>query len=246
MTGSTGWGAGEGAHGVPGDVSWYWIINIVALHTQWLHSFAAGYALWGGLVTLTLLLIVGWWTARRRPDAPVAVATAVLTGIAAAVVLLVNQRLLSPMLARPRPCEIFLQAEVLLRCGGGFAMPSGDCVLAGAFVAGLGLVHRGYAAVAAVVALALAFARVYVGVQYPFDTIIGLLLGALMGLVIVLGLRARATDLAYALTATRLRPLITTGPTQTHRAQPRGPGRGSERAAGGRGGTAAAPDGIVR
>lgn len=210
MLGSTALGFMEGGHRVPGDVYWYWVINIVALHTQWLHSVVAGYAVWGGLATLALLVIVAGWTARGRPDSPVAVATSVLTGVAPVVVLLINQRVLSPMLARPRPCRVFPQAEVLLRCGGDYAMPSNHCVLAGVLVAGVWLVHRGCAAVAAVLALALAFARVYVGVQYPFDTVAGLLAGALMGLVIVLGLRARASSLACALTTTRLRPLITT------------------------------------
>lgn len=194
---------------MPGDVSWYWIINKFAQRTPWLHSVAAGYALWGGLVSLALLLIVAWWRARGRPQPLVAVASAVLTGVSTVVALLVNQ-LLSSMFARPRPCQIFPHAEVLLRCAGDYSLPSDHCVIVGAFVAGLWLVHRGYAAVATMAALVLAFARVYVGVHYPFDTVAGLLTGALIAIVIVLGLRRRATTFACVLTTTGLRPLITT------------------------------------
>lgn len=64
-------------------------------------------------------------------------------------------------------------------------------------------------------ALLLAFARVYVGVHYPADVVVGLFGGAVIAAVVVLGLLGPVTALARRLTDTPLRPLITTTPQTT-------------------------------
>ncbi|MGH3627791.1 MAG: phosphatase PAP2 family protein, partial [Sciscionella sp.] len=192
------------------DTAWYLDVNGFVRQTPWLHGFLAAYALWGGLLVLALVLIGGWWRARRRDDAPRAVATAVLTGVAAVVAVVVNQQLISPAIARPRPCLALHHVEVLLACSKDYSMPSDHCIIAGAFVAGLFILHRKSGAVALVLALLLAFGRVYAGVHYPSDTVAGLLAGALIGSVIVLALRRPTTALTVRLALGPLRPLITT------------------------------------
>ncbi|MGH3492216.1 MAG: phosphatase PAP2 family protein [Sciscionella sp.] len=196
------------------DDQWYHDVNAFAVGTRWLHGFMAAYALWAGLVVLALLLIGAWlFYARHRADAPAAVAVAVLTGVSAVIAVLLNQNLISPAIARPRPCTAFAHVEVLLPCSHDYSMPSDHCIIAGAFVAGLWILNRRFGIVAGLLALLLAFGRVYVGVHYPSDTVVGLLAGALIGIVIVLALRTPAATLAARLIRSPLRPLITRGPT---------------------------------
>jgi undecaprenyl-diphosphatase len=194
------------------DRTWYRDVNQFARQTSWLHGFLAAYALWAGLVVLALVLIGSWWAARRRPDAPKAVATAALTGLSTVVAVLVNQRLISPAIARPRPCNTLHHVEVLLTCNQDYSMPSDHCIIAGAFAAGLWMLHRKTGAVATVLALLLAFGRVYTGVHYPTDTIAGLLAGAAIAVIIVLGLRRPATTLANRLIRSPVHALITAQP----------------------------------
>ncbi len=190
------------------DGTWYRDINEWARHTAWLHGVLAAYALWGGLVGLAALLVAGWLRARGRPDAPRGVAVAALTGVATIVAVLVNQNLISPTIARPRPCLTMPAAEVLLPCSADFSMPSDHTIIAGAFAAGLWLLNRRLGFVAAALALLLAFSRVYAGVHYPSDAVVGLLAGAAIGLAVVFALRAPATALTTRLAGTLLRPLV--------------------------------------
>jgi membrane-associated phospholipid phosphatase len=126
--------------------------------------------------------------------------------------LLVNQQLVSPAIARPRPCRVLDHVQVLLACSVDYSMPSDHCVIAGAFVAGLILLRRALGTVATLAALALAFSRVYVGVHYPSDTLVGLLIGAVIGAGIVLVARRPATGFARRIAATRWRGLVVAGP----------------------------------
>lgn len=190
------------------DTSWYRDVNDFARHTGWLHSVMAAYALWAGLAVLVVLLVGGWLWARRRPDAPRAVATATLTGVAAVVAVLANQHLISPAIGRSRPCHTLHHTEVLLTCANDYSMPSDHCIIAGALVAGMWILHRRLGVVAGVLGLLLAFGRVYTGVHYPSDTIVGLLLGAVIGAMIVLGLRRPAMGVMTWLAHTRARALV--------------------------------------
>ncbi|MGH3413826.1 MAG: phosphatase PAP2 family protein [Marmoricola sp.] len=207
------------------DTSWYRSVNDFARDTPWLHGFLAAYALWGGLVVLAVILVASWWLGRGRRDAPTAVATTVLTGVACIVALLLNQQLISPAIARPRPCLALHHVEVLLTCNRDYSMPSDHCVIAGAFVAGLWLLNRRTGMWAAALALLLAFGRVYVGVHYPSDAIVGLLVGAAVALVIVLALRQPVARLCIRLADTPLRPLVLARGRETAGAAAHGSGQ---------------------
>lgn len=191
------------------DIAWYLNVNDFARHTAWLHGVATAYASWAGLVTLAALSIMAWWKARREAGPPDRVTITVLTGTATVISVLCNQALISPLFARPRPCRSLADVEVLVKCATDYSMPSDHCTIAGAFVAGLWLTGRGYGAVATLLAALLAFTRVYVGVHYPLDTVAGLCAGAVISMVVVLGMRRRATSLFNTLAGTRMRPLIT-------------------------------------
>lgn len=190
------------------DVQWYRDVNDFARDTPWLHGVLAGYALWGGLVVLAAMLVVAYLSARRTVAPATAVATTVCGGIGVVVTLLVNQRLISPAVARTRPCHALAHVEVLLSCANDYSFPSDHCMMAGAFVVGLAFVGRRWLIASAALALLLAFSRVYTGVHYPSDAGLGLLIGAGIGALVVLVTRPLVVRLATRLAIGRLRPLV--------------------------------------
>lgn len=175
------------------DKDWYLAVNGFARHTPWLHGFIPPYALWGGLLALSVLLVIIWCWSRRQQRNTQLVAMAFLTGISAVVALVLNQQLISPSIARTRPCSAIADVHALLPCTSDYSMPSDHCMIAGAFAAGIWLLNRAAGSLAIALALLLAFGRVYSGVHYPVDTIVGLLGGAGIALVIVFTLRAPLT-----------------------------------------------------
>lgn len=190
------------------DTIGYQVINSFARSTPWLHAALAAYALWGGLVALAVLLVLGWLWGRRQPGPAGKFSVALLTGISSIVVLLLNQQLISPMIGRGRPCHVIPGAEALLPCANDDSMPSDHAIIAGAFVAGLWILDRRFGIVAAVLALVLAFARVYAGMHYPSDVMAGLAVGAILALLIVVVLRRPVTAVAERLLDTPLRALV--------------------------------------
>lgn len=190
------------------DADWYVTINDFGRSTPWLHWFVAQYALWGGLVLLVVLLALGWLWARRREDAANRIAVVVLTGVAAVVVLILNQHLISPAIARSRPCHALHGVEVLLSCTNDYSMPSDHCIIAGAIAAGMWFLGRKFGIIATILALVLAFGRVYAGVHYPSDTVVGLLAGAAIGVIIIVALRRPLQALSRQVERTPLSPLV--------------------------------------
>jgi undecaprenyl-diphosphatase len=191
------------------DRTWYLDVNSFSRHTGWAHGFMAAYALWGGLVALTVLVIGGWLWSRRVGSLP-GVATMVLTGGSALIGLGVNH-FLSKAIARERPCHALHHVKVILGCASDYSLPSDHAVIAGALAMGLLIYSRRVGLLAAVLALFLAFARVYAGVHYPGDVIAGLALGAGITTVVWLVLRRPAVATAERLTRTPLRPFLAPG-----------------------------------
>ena len=189
------------------DVAWYRSVNEFARDTSWAHSAISNYANWAGLVLLAMLLVAGWLSGRRRDDAPRFTATAFLVGVGAVLALLANQ-VIGPAFARPRPCHSLTHVEVLLHCASDSSFPSDHAMIAGAFAAGLLLLNRKLGVLAVLLALFLAFTRIYVGVHYPTDVAGGLAIGASIGALVVLVLRPAAAAAAARLVHTPLRPLI--------------------------------------
>jgi membrane-associated phospholipid phosphatase len=89
-----------------------------------------------------------------------------------------------------------------------FSFPSDHATAVGAVAVGLLLVRPRLGAIAAALALLLAFTRVYVGVHYPGDVLAGLVLGGAVAVAVrLLALRVGVPALER-LGRTRLRRLI--------------------------------------
>jgi membrane-associated phospholipid phosphatase len=169
------------------DKRWYLDVNQVAKTTPWAHGFMTRYydrllsPVGAGLLFLALLVVAGWWTARRHPEHEAAV---IWTALGALVALGLSQ-VLAQVLARPRPYQVLKGVEVLVPRVSGFGLPSGRAAVAGAVVCGLLLAGRWRLALVALpAALLLLFAAVYVGVDYPSAVAGGAVFGAVVVLVL--------------------------------------------------------------
>lgn len=205
------------------DRSLFWRINHLAAATGWAHGFMVAYALWGGLVALTVVWGCCWLWARRRHDELRSLAGVILTGAAAVIALGLNQ-IIGPLVDRPRPFVAMPHVLRLLPHSTDPSFPSDHAMIAGAFVGGLLVVHRRWGAVAAAPAVFLAFARVYVGVHYPADVAGGLLIGGIVALLLVGCAAALLARLIGGLARTRLRPVLTTSAPAVLRSDSASPG----------------------
>lgn len=194
------------------DHGLFWHINNLSAETGWAHGVMTVYALWAGLVALAVVWACCWATVRSRDDGYRSLAGVLLTGGATMVALALNQ-IIGPLVDRPRPVVAMPHVLLLLPHGADPSFPSDHAMVAGAFVGGLAVVHRRWATLAGVLAVFLAFARVYVGVHYPTDVAGGLLIGAAVAVLLVVSpLRAMLARLLAVVAGTRLRPFLTSAP----------------------------------
>lgn len=171
----------------------------------WLDSTVSVWSAYG-LVVFAVLMLVGWWRARRTG------AEAAVTALAVPVVVVAAygiDSLLKSAVRESRPCRS-LRVVTLEACpaSGDWSFPSNHATIAAAAAVALFFVSRRLGAVAAVAALAMALSRVWVGVHYPHDVVAGLAVGALLALGAMTLLRRRPESLARRITAGRLRPLL--------------------------------------
>ena len=166
--------------------SLYLDLNRLARRSHWAHGFMAAYAekaaspVGAGLLVLAALLLGAWLVARHRPEG---VAGALWGGLGA-LVALGAQQAVAPLLDEPRPYQVLHHVELLVPASGA-PLPDARTAMAGAVVTGLYLARRHWlASIALVAALLLAFARVYVGADYPADVAAGLGFGAAVELVL--------------------------------------------------------------
>ncbi|MEW6051916.1 MAG: phosphatase PAP2 family protein [Candidatus Zixiibacteriota bacterium] len=92
---------------------------------------------------------------------------------------------LKHLFARPRPCHTILDMHLLVNCGAGYSMPSSHAANAFGQAALFGLSYGrwrwhlfGFAAIVAI-------SRTFVGVHYPFDILVGMVVGSLVGVAVL-------------------------------------------------------------
>lgn len=200
------------------DTALFLTINDLARATGWLQPAVVAYAKYGVLLFAALLL-GGWWLARRRASVP-AMAAALWAPAGMLLALGINQPV-AALVGEPRPDVLYPHILVLAQHGADPSFPSDHAVMAGSVTAGLFLVSRRLGAAAALAAVLMAVARVYVGAHFPQDVLAGLLLGAAVALG---GFRLASgvlTRLVVALQAGPVRPLLTNAPHSRSAAAPR-------------------------
>lgn len=194
---------------INGDAHDFRVVNDWARDTHWLHGFMSFMAR-DGIFLLGLALLAGWWLGRRARS-PRLVATAVWSAIAAVVAVGLVQPIADAADER-RPFAALPHVLQLIPHANDVGFPSDHSTAAGAVAAGLFLVAWQLGAAATLLALLIAFSRVYVGVHFPQDVAAGLALGAIVALLGVWLVVPLLTRLAAGLTRTPLRPLVVAGP----------------------------------
>lgn len=165
------------------DASLYRAVNRLAVHTPWAHGFMVVLAVYAvGL--FGALVLYAWWVARYAKSPVRGVAAAIWAAIATVLAVGINQIIIH-IVKRPRPYNTLHHVEVLVARAHDYTFPSDHVMASGAAAAGLWIVSRyaphrvrRVAQVGTVLALLIAFARVYVGAHYPGDVTVGLIVGA--------------------------------------------------------------------
>jgi membrane-associated phospholipid phosphatase len=140
-------------------------------------------------------------------------AAALWSGVGTLVAVAANQPIVHRV-HEARPYTVHPHILVLAHHSADFSFPSDHAVMAGAVTAGLWLVSKRLGAVAAVAALLMGVARVYIAAHYPHDVLAGLALGAGVVLIGWLLLSRPLTWLVELLRRTPLRPLLFAGRRQ--------------------------------
>jgi membrane-associated phospholipid phosphatase len=153
-------------------------VNRFARATPWLHTVLLGYADYG-VALFAVLLVAGWWIARRQGSA---MSAALWTPVGMLLAVAVAQPIAAAVDER-RPYAALHTILVLAAPSTDPSFPSDHATMAGAVAAGLLLVNRRLGLLAAGAAVLMAFARVYTAAHYPQDVLAGLVLGAAVTLV---------------------------------------------------------------
>jgi undecaprenyl-diphosphatase len=189
------------------DVSAHWYRLVVDAVAQWPAPLRdlAGTATEAVLLVLVACMLVVWWRARRGPSPAMAVALA--APLAAVAGVAVNEAVKS-VKEVDRPCRLVPDVVTILPCPapGDWSFPSNHAaVAAAAAVAICWAGYRGVAALGVVAALTTAVLRVVVGLHFPHDVLVGLVIGGVVAAVVTpLGARA----LTPLVTAARRRPAV--------------------------------------
>lgn len=107
--------------------------------------------------------------------------TGVVLAAALVFVTVLGELVLKPIVGRSRPFEGFLTIELLIQAPMGYSFPSGHALLGFTAATVLFLRDKRLGVAAGLVALLIAFSRLYLNVHYATDVAAGILLGILCG-----------------------------------------------------------------
>lgn len=188
------------------DSSIFRWINRLADRTGWAHGLFkanAGY----GIAAFAVLLLAAYIAGRQHADLT-AVAASVWAAIAAMVALGIGQ-IIGSAVDRARPYDTLANAHILVDKTTDFSFPSDHATVAGAVAVGLLFANRRWGIIASVLAVLMAFTRIYVGAHYPGDVLAGLILGGIVAATGRFVIVPTLTNIAHWLSTTPLGPLVT-------------------------------------
>lgn len=96
----------------------------------------------------------------------------------------IGDLLVKNLVARPRPCHDFPEITLLISQPSSYSFPSGHSFSSMTCACLLCRFHKKAGAAAVVLALLIAFSRIFLFVHYPFDVFTGLVLGLLWSLLL--------------------------------------------------------------
>lgn len=192
------------------DGSLFTTVTDFARDTRWLNT-PIELATNLGLGVFAVLMLVGWWNARRRDTEAMTVALAAPVCVIAAFAV---AEMVKRLVAETRPCRSLPHDYFVSACPapGDYAFPSGHTTVAAATAAALFLLDRRLSAIAGVFAVLEGFTRVYVGDHYPHDVLGAAALALPVALVASLALRRLALPLVERLRAGAFADVLTAAP----------------------------------
>ncbi|MFE4977151.1 phosphatase PAP2 family protein [Kitasatospora sp. NPDC056651] len=191
------------------DLELLYAVNGLAKRSpQWLDHLVSWIGEYGILIGLAMLGLVAWLQARRRPDAPVAMAGLLWVPLSVAVAELANLPI-AAIVNRPRPFVDHSGLLVLVdgKAGTHSFVSDHSTMTMGVAVA-LFLVNRRLGWIAGGLALLQGFCRMFMGVHYPTDVIGGFALAVAVVLLLAPIAMAVLVPFCHALSRTAVAPLI--------------------------------------
>ena len=191
------------------DLGLLYAVNGLAKSSPpWLDALVSWIGEYGILLGLAALCLTGWLQARRRPDAPAAVAGLLWAPLAVAAAELANLPI-SSIVDRPRPFVDHTGLDVLVAGKEGtHSFVSDHSTMSMGIAVALFLVNRRLGWIAGGLALLQGFCRMFMGVHYPTDVIGGFALATAVVLLLAPIAMAVLVPLCHALTRTAVAPLI--------------------------------------
>ncbi|MGW4349976.1 phosphatase PAP2 family protein [Streptomyces sp. NPDC004690] len=191
------------------DGSWFTWVTGIARDTPWLNGLAE-ILTQAGLGVFAVLMVIGWWRARRMNEERMAAALIAPVSVLAAFAV---AEVIKSRVAELRPCHSMAHAYIVETCPtmSDYAFPSGHTTTAAATVGALALLDRKLCRIALVLAVLEGASRVYVGAHYPHDVAGSFVVGLVVALCVSAVLRRALSPLVVTLREGRWRPLLAAG-----------------------------------
>lgn len=150
----------------------------------------------GYLMILPFLAgMIVWGSRTKKPDSRTYLPTALWAIAIAFAAIYVTEWVedaLKVAVGRVRPCRALDEIRLIIPCPKSFSFPSGHAITSFGVALPLFYLSRGYVSLAwrcypLLLAAAIAFSRMYLGVHYPTDVLGGTLLGSAIGLGMAMG-----------------------------------------------------------
>ncbi|WP_067973493.1 phosphatase PAP2 family protein [Nocardiopsis trehalosi] len=196
------------------SVEWYRATTAFAAETPaWLRAAAeAGTDLL--LAGFAALFLAAWW--RARSGGAKAMALALLAPPATVTAYLVSEGV-KALIRQDRPCRAVADAVAVAACPpvGDWSFPSNHAAIAGGAAVAVWLAWRGLAALAVPLAALEGYSRVFLGVHYPHDVLVGLAVGALVAAAVMAAAAPVARLVVHLRGHALLGPLLTRSTART-------------------------------